>query len=44
MTPMTLNKLVTEMIDLKKVMVVSESCGRIRRLIRRGAAMNTSAR
>ena len=44
MTPMTLNKLVTEMIDLKKSIVVSESCDKIRRLVRSGVAMNISAR
>jgi len=40
---MMLSKLVNEMIGWKKVAVVWESCGRIRRLIRRGVAMNTNA-
>ena len=44
MAPMMFNKLVIEMIGWKKDAVVSESWGRIRRLMRRGVAMNTGAR
>lgn len=44
MTPMTLNKLVTAMMSLKNAAAGSESCGMIRRLIKRGLAMNINAR
>jgi len=44
MTPRTLSKLVIEIISWKKAAVVSESFGRIRRLMRMGVTMNTSAR
>jgi len=44
MTPMTLNALVTEIIGLRKTAVVSLSCGRIIRLMSRGAVMNITAK
>jgi hypothetical protein len=44
MTPVTLNVLVTEMTSLKSIVAVSESCGRIRRLRKRGLAMNINAK
>ena len=44
MTPKALSKLVIEMIGWKKVAAVSESCVKIKRLIRSGVAMNTSVK
>jgi hypothetical protein len=44
MTPMTLNRLVIEMICLKNTTVVSDSCGRIKRLMKRGVAINISVK
>jgi len=44
MTPKTLSKLIIKIIGWKKAVVVSDSCGKVKRLIRSGVAMNTSAR
>jgi len=44
MTPMTLRELVIEMKGLKTSAIISDNCGRIRRLTKSGVAMKANAR